>query len=243
MKLFPRRTFVLALLLTSALSCRATPADPPKNAYTLVFLVTGPKANEKTSDENRQIMEGHFANIKTLSNEGKLLIAGPFAKPVPDDRLRGIFILDTPELGTARAWANRDPGVQSGVFDAELALLRTDAQLEKSLELYRAETAEMERTGKTLGLTERIRPYALILAKDAKKAESAIESAHAEAKVVFQSVLEGSPRGSFFAVLDVKDTEEAEGILGAGSLDAGDLIGWWSAKTLAGIAQASNGGR
>src|SRR5262249_2075056 len=188
MSLFPRRAFVLALLLSSALSCKTTTAESeeiPKKAYTLVFLVTGPKAKEKSSDENRSILDGHFANIKALSEEGKLLIAGPFAKPVPDERLRGIFVLNTPELGTARAWTSRDPGVQSGVFEPEIVQLRTDAPLEKSLELYKAETAEMEKAGKPLGLTDRIRPYALILSKDPEKAERAIASAHAEDKVVF----------------------------------------------------------
>jgi uncharacterized protein YciI len=240
MKSFPRRAFVLALLATSVLSCKATPPEPPKKAYALVFLVTGPKAKEKTSDESRQIMEGHFANIKALSEEGKLLIAGPFAKPVPDERLRGIFVLNTPELGTALAWTNRDPGVKAGVFDSEIALLRTDAPLEKSLELYKAETAEIEKAGKPLGLTDRIRPYALILSKDPEKAERAIANAHAEDKVVFEASLVDCSRGSFFAVLDVKDVAEAEEILGAGSLAEGELVGWWSAKTVAGIARASN---
>ena len=237
---FPRRAFVLALLAASVLSCRSAPPPPPKNAYSLVFLVTGSKAHEKSSEENRRIMEGHLANMKTLMEEGKLLIAGPFAKPVPDERLRGIFIFDTPELGTARAWANRDPGVKEGVFDAELATLRTDASLEKARELFLAETAEFVKNGKPLGLTERIRPYALILAKDGRKAEGAITDARAEGKVVFRAQIEDSPRGSFFAVLDMTGAEEAEATLGAGSLDAGELVGWSSAKTLAGIAPAAN---
>lgn len=182
-------------------------------------------------------MTEHLANMKRLSEDGKLLIAGPFAKPVPDDKLRGIFILDTPELATAKAWTQTDPGVQSGVFAVEIVTLRTDAPLNRSLELFRAETVEIEKSGKTPGLTDRIRPYAMILAKDGARAERAIESAHAEERVIFEGTLEGSPRGTFFAILDVKDTAEAETLLGAGSVGEQDLVGWWSAKTVAEIAK------
>ena len=62
--------------------------------------------------------------------------------------------------------------------------------------------------------------------------------AHAEDKVIFAGNLEGSPRGSYLAILDVKDTSEAEALLGSGSLGEKDLVGWWSAKTVAEIAKA-----
>jgi uncharacterized protein YciI len=234
----PRLAFLLALLATSTLSCRAAPPADPRQAYALVFLVTGPKAAEKTSDENREIMTGHMANMKRLSEDGRLLIAGPFAKPTPDDQLRGIFILDTPEITTARGWVQTDPGVQAGAFAIEIVPFHTDAPLKRSLELFKAETEEIEKSGKPGGLTDRIRPYAMILAKDGERAERAIAAAHAEDKVIFEGSLEGSPRGSFFAILDVKDTAEAEALLGAGSLEEKDLVGWWSAKTVAEIAKA-----
>jgi hypothetical protein len=35
----------------------------------------------------------------------------------------------------------------------------------------------------------------------------------------------------------VKDTAEAEALLGAGSVGDQDLVGWWSAKTVAEIAK------
>jgi uncharacterized protein YciI len=235
----PRRAFLLALLATSALSCQAAPPAAPKKAYSLVFLVTGPNAAAKTPEENQTIMTGHMANMKRLSADGMLLIAGPFAKPVPDDKLRGIFIFDTPENATARAWTQTDPGVQAGVFATEIVPLRTDAPLKRSLELFRAETVEIEKSGKEPGLTDRIRPYAMLLAKDGERAERAIKAAHAEGKVIFEGTLEGSSRGSFFAILDVKDTAEAEALLGAGSVGDQDLVGWWSAKTVAEIAHAA----
>jgi len=233
-----RIAFLLALLATSTPSCRAAPPAVPKKAYSFVFLVTGPKAAEKTTEENREIMTGHMANMRVLSADGRLLIAGPFAKPTPDDQLRGIFILDTPEIATARAWVQSDPGVQAGVFATEIVLFRTDAPIKRSLELFKAETAEIEKSGKPGGLTDRIRPYAMILAQDGERAERAIAAAHAEEKVIFQGTLEESPRGSFFAILDVQDTAEAEALLGAGSLGEKDLVGWWSAKTVAEIAKA-----
>ncbi|HEV8112525.1 MAG TPA: YciI family protein [Planctomycetota bacterium] len=233
-----RLAFFLALLATSTLSCRAAPPANPKKAYSFVFLVTGPKAAEKTPEENRTIMTGHMANMKRLSEEGMLLIAGPFAKPTPDDQLRGIFILDTPEITTARAWVQTDPGVEAGAFAIEIVPFRTDAPLKRSLELFKAETAEIEKSGKPGGLTDRIRPYAMILAQDGERAERAIAKAHAEDRVIFAGNLEGSPRGSYLAILDVKDASEAEALLGSGSLGEKDLVGWWSAKTVAEIAKA-----
>src|SRR5260221_9149134 len=235
----PRRALLLALLAASTLACHTTSSQPAKKAYTFVFLVTGPKAKEKTPEENQSIMAGHLANIGRLADEGKLLIAGPFDKPVPDARLRGIFILDAPDIETARAWTRTDPGVQAGVFAVELAHFWTDAPLRRSFEAYRAETAELEKSGKKLGMGERVRGYAMILTQDGKRAEQALAAAHGGAKVVFEGDLDGSPRGTFLAILDVKDAAEAAALLGTEGVGEHDLVGWWSAKTVAVISKTA----
>src|SRR5262245_55545642 len=114
MIVLPRRAALLALLLVPAIGCKSAAAGVQKKSYTLVFLVTGPNSATIDAEKKKEIFAGHMANIRRLADEDKLLIAGPFGKEKPDPSLRGIFILDTPDLETARAWTSTDPGVQAG---------------------------------------------------------------------------------------------------------------------------------
>ena len=229
----PRRAFVLAFLaLQAALACRSTPADAtPKKAYTLVFLVTGPKSASIGADERKTVFDGHMANIRRLADEEKLLIAGPFGKEKPDPALRGIFVFDTPELATARAWTETDPGVRAGEFAAEYATLRTDAPLKRSLDLFKKESAGAANDGAKADEVNRIRPYAMVFAREGDRLGSA--------KVCFEGRLEGSMRADGIAVLDAKDPDEAAGSIGRDSAIVRDrrIATWLSTKTVAEIAR------
>ncbi len=229
-----RRALVLALLASPfALACRSTPAEAatPKKAYTVVFLVTGPKSASIGADEKKTVFDGHMANIRRLADEDKLLIAGPFGKERPDPALRGIFVLDTPELATARAWTETDPGVRAGEFAAEYATLRTDAPLKRSLELFRKESAEAAKDGLTTEEVNRIRPYAMVFAREGDRFGSA--------KVCFEGPLEGSKRADRLAVLDAKDPAEAAGQIGDDSPIVRDrrIATWLSTKSVAEISR------
>jgi uncharacterized protein YciI len=227
----PRRALVLALLaFPSALACRSTPAEAvPKKAYTLVFLVTGPKSSSIGADEKKTVFDGHMANIRRLADEEKLLIAGPFGREKPDSALRGIFILDTPELATARAWTETDPGVRAGEFAAEYATLRTDAPLKRSLELFKKESAEAVNDTAKADDVNRIRPYAMVFGRKGDRLGSA--------KICFEGLLEGSSRADDIAVLDAKDPDEAAGAIGSDSAIVRDrrIATWLSTKTVAKI--------
>lgn len=84
-------------------------------SYVLVILKTGPKkATDKA--ERAKIIEGHFANMSRLAEDGKLAVAGPLDGK--EDR-RGIFILATGNIDEARTWASTDPIIQSGEMVAE----------------------------------------------------------------------------------------------------------------------------
>lgn len=60
-----------------------------------------------------QLQDAHLANIKRLADEGKILKAGPL-KDFSGRNVRGIFILATDSLETAREWVGTDPSVKIG---------------------------------------------------------------------------------------------------------------------------------
>jgi uncharacterized protein YciI len=235
-----RRAILLALLAVSlavpSLACRTTEVRVPKKTYSVVFLVTGPNSAGIDAEKKKEVFAGHMANIRRLADEDKLLIAGPFGKEKPDEALRGIFILDTPDLETARTWTNTDPGVQAGEFAAEYARFESASPLRRSLELYR----EMEKSGQA-GEAPGIRGFAMVLAREAKSGQLALEPLRKEKRVSFDGDLEGSKRGVYLAVLDTEMVSDAEKELEGSPLLARDrdIVSWYSVKTVAAIAEVA----
>jgi uncharacterized protein YciI len=83
--------------------------------YVLVVLKTGP--NRMPAGPARdEMFRGHFANMKRLSDEGKLALAGPFDGV---DGWRGLFILAVPDIDEARKLAATDPVIINGEMVAE----------------------------------------------------------------------------------------------------------------------------
>ncbi|MGC4128143.1 MAG: YciI family protein [Bergeyella sp.] len=87
--------------------------------YFLVILKTG-ENDSKITDKNKrsELFKGHFSNMKKLSDEGKLTIAGPFG----DNNLqyRGIFIFNTKTKEETENFLKDDPTVREGIFDYEI---------------------------------------------------------------------------------------------------------------------------
>jgi uncharacterized protein YciI len=83
--------------------------------YVLVVLKTGP--NRIPDGEERTTMfAGHFANMKRLSDEGKLALAGPFDGV---DGWRGLFVLAVSDIDEAKAITATDPVIVKGEMVAE----------------------------------------------------------------------------------------------------------------------------
>ncbi|MBI1770183.1 MAG: hypothetical protein HYR67_17580 [Bacteroidetes bacterium] len=80
----------------------------------IVFLHHKPDKPELAKEQIDKIMEGHFANIKKLANERKLLVAGPF------EGGGGIFIFNSTSLDEVEGWLKDDPGVQNNRWNVEL---------------------------------------------------------------------------------------------------------------------------
>ena len=85
--------------------------------YILVILKTGPN---NTTDKQAldTLFRGHMNNIQRLSEEGKLIVAGPLGKN--PNSYRGIFILDVKSKEEALKLLQSDPTVREKVFEVEL---------------------------------------------------------------------------------------------------------------------------
>jgi uncharacterized protein YciI len=119
----------LGLVMGSWVVANAQPAPAPANPlfeperakrlgadaygmrnYVLVVLKTGPNKMPAGAERNA-MFAGHFANIKRLSEEGKLALAGP-ADGV--DGWRGIFVFAVKDIEEARQLTATDPVVVNG---------------------------------------------------------------------------------------------------------------------------------
>jgi len=105
----------------------ATPRDPAlaerlgadergMRSYVLVILKSGPTRVEDP-EARKTMFAGHFANMERLSAEGKLALAGPFAKN--EDGWRGLFLLAVETVDDARALTETDPVIINGEMIAE----------------------------------------------------------------------------------------------------------------------------
>lgn len=95
--------------------------------YVLCLLKTGPKDAEIKGKEREDIFGGHFANIRRLSDEGKLAVAGPFEKN--DRSYRGLYVFNVSAIEEAEKLVILDPAVKAGIFAPELTLWYASAAL------------------------------------------------------------------------------------------------------------------
>lgn len=67
--------------------------------------------------------DAHLARLKTLVDEGRLLIAGPHPAidaedPGPAGFTGSLVVVDFDSLEDARAWADADPYIEAGVYQS-----------------------------------------------------------------------------------------------------------------------------
>lgn len=121
----------LALLLAAVLclgartELAAEPAPPAAEAeapagmemFYFVMLIRGPKWTAKETEATRKIQDAHMANMVTLHDEGKLILAGPFAD---EGKWRGLFLLRADSAAEAKAMVDADPAVKAGRLTYEI---------------------------------------------------------------------------------------------------------------------------
>ncbi len=97
------------------LAARLGADDYGMRPYVLVVLKTGPN-RMPPGPERDDMFKGHFANMKRLSDEGKLALAGPFDGA---DGWRGLFVFAVKDIDEARQLAATDPVLVKGEMVAE----------------------------------------------------------------------------------------------------------------------------
>lgn len=85
-------------------------------SYVLVILRTGP-TRVPDGDARNAMFAGHMANIRRLSDEGKLVLAGPFGDK--DGDWRGLFVFAVADIEEAKALVATDPVIIQGEMVAE----------------------------------------------------------------------------------------------------------------------------
>ncbi len=89
--------------------------------YTLFMYKAGPRCDQPEAEVDR-LQAAHLKFLFSLRAEGKLLLNGPVLAPDSDtyQSLKGIGILETPDLQAARAILENDPSVKAGRLVFEL---------------------------------------------------------------------------------------------------------------------------
>lgn len=205
-------------------------------SYVFVYLKSGPKSGQGDKETRQRMFAGHMGNIQRLADEGKLIIAGPYAKPA-DPTWRGVLVIDVPTAAEAQALAATDPGVQAGEFVAEAHEMRASSVLRRTGEFERAMRAESKPSQPEPGKPPpNIRAYVMLTPKDYRQFWRALDRSSWRDKVVWCGRFKEDTRG--IIVLDATDASEVRTALA----DAGPcaIDGWWSSAALDRLMTAHN---
>lgn len=87
----------------------------------MFYLIYSEDVNNSL-EKRLSVREHHLARLKTLQNEGRLLVAGPC--PAIDSNDPGeagftgsLIIAEFESLAFAQAWADEDPYIAAGVYE------------------------------------------------------------------------------------------------------------------------------
>ncbi len=100
--------------------------------YVMAFLKRGPNRT-LDSIKSMELQRAHLDNIHRLSEEGKLVLAGPF---LDTGDLRGIYIFDVKTVEEAENLTHTDPAIQAGSLIMELKPWYGSAALMKVGEIH-----------------------------------------------------------------------------------------------------------
>jgi len=110
--------FVCALLVAPLMSARQKEEPKLKLVqFQMALLKKGPKWAATTEPERNKILKLHLANVLSLLDSGKAIIAGPFGD---NTDIAGIFILRAPSADEAKTWVDADPAVKAGLLVPEM---------------------------------------------------------------------------------------------------------------------------
>jgi uncharacterized protein len=109
---------LLSLLVVAGSTLAQAQAQPNAPAqYFFVLLNRPANAPQLSKEAGEKLQEEHMTNIRKMTAEHKLVIAGPF---MDDTVLRGIFVFQADSAAQVQEWADSDPAVKAGRLSAEV---------------------------------------------------------------------------------------------------------------------------
>jgi uncharacterized protein YciI len=118
MKKFTAASLLAVLLATVPAVAWAQDKKEPEFKlieFHMALLKRGPKYS--AAGMPKDIQAGHIANVMSLIESGKAVIAGPLGD---NGNIAGIYVFRAKSAEEARAWAESDPAVKAGFFVAEM---------------------------------------------------------------------------------------------------------------------------
>jgi uncharacterized protein YciI len=118
MKKFLASSLVLLSLVAVVATVQAQDTKQPEHKlieFHMVLLKRGPNYN--AAGMPGELKSAHIANVMSLLESGKAVIAGPLGD---DSDIAGVFVLRAKSAEEASAWAEADPAVKAGFFKAEM---------------------------------------------------------------------------------------------------------------------------
>ncbi|HXJ43102.1 MAG TPA: YciI family protein [Bryobacteraceae bacterium] len=116
----PILLFAITCLLIAAPLIGAQQEPEPKFKmvqFHMALLKKGPKWDSTAEQQRNQILQRHLANVISMLDSGKAVIAGPMGDGTTPS---GIFILRAASAEEAKGWVDADPAVQAGLFATEM---------------------------------------------------------------------------------------------------------------------------
>ncbi len=98
-------------LVALGLSLRSNAQTPE---FVFVFLNKKIESDNTPKEVVDKLMEGHMANIRQMSKEGRLVAAGPF------DGGGGIYIFRSSSTEEVKGWIQADPAVKANRWNVEV---------------------------------------------------------------------------------------------------------------------------
>jgi uncharacterized protein YciI len=100
--------------------------------YVMAFLKSGPNRLQDSAARS-QLQIAHLKNITRLSDEGKLVVAGPF---LDDQPIKGIFIFNVESIEEAKKLTETDPAIKAGSLVMELHPFYCSAALMEVVKIH-----------------------------------------------------------------------------------------------------------
>jgi uncharacterized protein YciI len=235
------RALVIILAASLLGACRSstpdTTAAEERHVFVIAALMAGHPQPSPSAEDIEAASNGHFDNMKRLSQAGHLLLAGPSGSA--ESEFRGLFLFDTASVDEARDLMASDPAVAAGLLSPELTTLSTSTDLRRLPALVAAARAErMAVNPEDPAEGFEGRPYVLATTNRGAEVERALERMIRAGRVIFHGEL-GPPAapGTSLFVLDVESLAGAERELteagawrGLGAAWALDL--WWASEAV-----------